>query len=413
MSLSILFIGEVLNTLNINNISTMIKTRIIIFVFFSFLLFCCKNKDEQKANNISTETKKNNTEEPKDTLHKTATLKDFFLSESKFNNSVDKFFNSLDDTERVAQMIMTSAGTNGKPFETVKKLVLNKKVGGVIIMGGSKDSFKSIIVKLDSAVKKNNSIPMFYSVDAEPGFVGSRIRGTKTFPLQSNIKSSAESDSIAGKISRILNDIGLNINFAPVCDISVNKEIISDRSFGNDSKKIIDYSSAFIKSTQNNNIIATAKHFPGHGNVKGDSHKELVFIDGKLTELETFKEIINLGVDAVMVGHIAVKNNLEYDTQGLPASLSKKIVTDLLRNKLGFKGLIITDALNMGAVTKIDKPSLKAALAGCDILLMPTDEVKLINSILAEMNKNTDFKKQVYESVRRIIRAKICLGLIK
>lgn len=413
MSLSILFIGEVLNTLNINSITTMIKSRIIIFVFFSFLLFCCNNKDEQKFNNISTETKKNTTEELKDTLLKTATLKDFFLGESNFKNSVDKFFNSLNDTQRVAQMIMTSAGTNGKPFDVVKKLVSNMKVGGVIIMGGSKDSFKSIIFKLDSAVKKNNSIPMFYSVDAEPGFVSSRISGVKTFPSQSNIKSSAESDSIAVNISRILKDIGLNINFAPVCDISVNKEIISDRSFGNDSKKIIDYALAFIKSTQNNNILATAKHFPGHGNVKGDSHKELVFIDGKLTELETFKEIINSGVNAVMVGHIAIKNNPEYDTDGLPASLSKKIVTDLLRNKLGFKGLIITDALNMGAVTKIDRPSLKAALAGCDILLMPTDEVKLLNSILAEMNKNPEFKKQVYDSVKRIIRAKICLGLIK
>ncbi|MFZ4591979.1 MAG: glycoside hydrolase family 3 N-terminal domain-containing protein [Ignavibacteria bacterium] len=378
-----------------------------IIIVLLFVVGC--KKEEIKNEPVKSETSK---EEKKDII-KNYSLNDFINSDSVLNSKVDNIFNSLNDTERVAQIIMTSTGVNGKPLETVRKLVLNKKIGGVIIMGGSKDSFKSIILKLDSAVKKNNSIPMFYSVDAEPGFVGSRISGAKTFPPQSTIKSSAESDSIAGKISRILMDIGLNINFAPVCDISVNKEIISDRSFGNDSKKIIDYASAFIKSTQNNNIIATAKHFPGHGNVKGDSHKEMVFIDGKLTELETFKEIINNGVDAVMVGHIAVKNNTEYDTEGLPASLSKKIVTDLLRNKLGFKGLIITDALNMGAVTKIDKPALKAALAGCDILLMPTDEVKLINSILAEMNKNQEFKNQVYDSVKRIIRAKICLGIIK
>ena len=192
----------------------------------------------------------------------------------------------------------------------------------------------------------------------------------------------------------------------------MNKDIINDRSFGNDSKKIVELASIFIKTTQDNNIIATAKHFPGHGNVKGDSHKELVFVDGKLTELETFKGIINAGVIAVMVGHIAVKNNSEYETGGLPSSLSPKIITDLLRHKLEFNGLIITDALNMGAVTKIEKPSLKAALAGCDILLMPTDEVKLLNSILSEMNKNQEFKKQVYDSVKRIICAKICLGLI-
>lgn len=379
-----------------------------IFILFVILIGC--EKDGPKKYTIKNEDLKT---DKKEIEIKTFSLKEYYAEDSLLNHKSETIFSSLNDTERVAQMIMTSAGTNGKPFETVKKLVLNKKVGGVIIMGGSKESFKSIILKLDSAVKKNGSLPMFYSVDAEPGFVDSRIKGTKTFPSQSNIKSSAESDSISGRISRILKDIGLNINFAPVCDISANKEIISDRSFGNDPKKIIEYASAFIKTTQNNNIIATAKHFPGHGNVHGDSHKELVFIDGKLSELETFKEIINSGVDAVMVGHIAIKNNPEYDTEGLPASLSKKIVTDLLRYKLGFKGLIITDALNMGAVTKIDKPSLKAAIAGCDILLMPTDEVKLLNSILAEINKNQEFKKQVYESVRRIIRAKICLGLIK
>jgi beta-N-acetylhexosaminidase len=367
------------------------------------------NKEEQKPvplNNLSKS-------ETKEELKITYTLKDFLSIDSLLDHKVEEIFNTINDTERVAQMIMTSAGTNGKPFETVKKLVINKKVGGVILMGGSKDSFKSMISKLDSSIKKNKSLPLFYSVDAEPGFVGSRISGTKTFPPQSKIKSSADSDTIAGKISRILKEIGFNINFAPVCDVSVNKDIISDRSFGNDSKRIVEMANAFIRVTQNNNIIATAKHFPGHGNVKGDSHKDLVFIDGKLTELETFKGIIDAGVIAVMVGHIAINNNQDYNTNGLPSSLSSKIVTYLLRNKLRFNGLIVTDALNMGAVTKIDRPSLKAAIAGCDILLMPTDENKLLNSIISEMKNNEGLKKQVYDSVKRIIRAKICLGLIK
>jgi beta-N-acetylhexosaminidase len=338
-------------------------------------------------------------------------LKDFLKEDSMLNKRVNLLFDSLNDTERVAQMIMTSAGANGKPFDTVKKLISSNKIGGVILMGGSKNSFKSLISKFDSINQKNDFVPLFYSIDAEPGFVGSRINGTSSFPPQSKINSSAESDTIARKISDILKEIGLNINFAPVCDMSNNKEIIGDRSFGKDSNKIIEFASAFIKETQNNNIIATVKHFPGHGNVKGDSHKENVFIDGALTELETFKKIINTGVTAVMVGHITIKNNIEYETGGLPSTLSKKIVTDLLRNKLGFKGLIISDALNMGAVTKIDKPAFKSALAGCDILLMPTDELKLLNSILTEMTLNIEFKKQVYESVKRIIKAKLCLNL--
>lgn len=366
----------------------------------------CKKEEQKLATPVIKEKQQEDT-------YKTYSLKDFLSNDSLLSFKVDKLFNTMSDTERVAQMIMTSAGDNGKSFEYVKKLILRKKIGGVIIMGGNKSSFKSIISKFNSINNQNNNIPLFFSVDAEPGFVSSRITGTSTFPHQSKIKSSFESENIADKISKLLIDIGININFAPVCDASNNKAIINERSFGNDSKVIIDFASTFIKKTQENNIIATMKHFPGHGNVKGDSHKEIVFIDGKLTELDTFDKIMKYGVIAIMVGHIEVKNNLDYGTNGLPSSLSHKIVTDLLRNKLGYKGLIITDALNMGAVMKIDKPSLKAALAGCDILLMPTDEIKSSNSILSEISVNREFKNSVYDSVKRIIRAKICLGLIK
>jgi beta-N-acetylhexosaminidase len=280
-------------------------------------------------------------------------------------------------------------------------------------MGGGKDLFKSLINKFTSVVEKNNFIPLLYAADAEPGFVEARITSTLSFPPQSKIKSISEADSIAKNISVLLKDLMININFAPVCDASFNKDVINDRSFGNDNKKIVELSTSFINSTQRKNIIATAKHFPGHGNVIGDSHKELVYIDGELTEIENFKNVIKSGVIAVMIGHIAIKNNREYQTDGLPSTLSRKIVTDLLRNKIGFKGLIITDALNMGAVTKFDRPALKAAVAGCDLLLMPTDEIKLLNAILSEANKNPEFKNQIFESIKRIIKAKICLGLIK
>lgn len=388
----------------------MIKSRIIIFVFLLITSCCCKDREDQRTISSKTSSKIEN----KIKALGVFTLKDFHLNNTILNSFTEETFNSLNDTERVAQMIMTSIGNNGKHYETIKRLVAGKKIGGAILMSGSKNLFKSTINKIDSITKLNNSLPMIYSVDAEPGFVGSRITGTRTFPPQSSIKSISGADSISNKISELLKDIGININLAPVCDISINKEIINERSFGRDSEKITNYAIHFIKSTQRNNIIATVKHFPGHGNVLGDSHKDLVFIDGNMTELETFKKIIDSSkVLAVMVGHIAVKNNSEYDTGGLPATLSKKIVTDLLRNKIGFKGLIITDALNMGAVTKFEKPSLRAALAGCDILLMPTDEIKLIDSMLIEMNKNIVFKKQVYDSVKRIIKAKICLGLIK
>jgi len=346
-------------------------------------------------------------------LKRDFSLMDFLSEDSLLNKKVEIVLGQLNDTEKVAQMIFTSAGKNGKTFETVHRLISEKKAGGVIIMGGSKESFKNIITKLDSASNKNKSLPLLFAADAEPGFVESRIQNSLKFPPQSKIKTAKESGEIAEKISKILKELKVNINFAPVCDISENRDVIGDRSFGKDISRVTEFSMAFINATQKNNIIATAKHFPGHGNVFGDSHKELVYIDGDLKEIDIFKSVIKEGVTAIMIGHIAVRNNSEYQTNNLPASLSRKIVTDLLRNRLGFKGLIITDALNMGAVLKFDKPALTAAIAGCDILLMPTDESKLINALLKETEKNRELKKQIDESVKRIIKAKICLGLIK
>ncbi|MFZ1462332.1 MAG: glycoside hydrolase family 3 N-terminal domain-containing protein, partial [Ignavibacteria bacterium] len=149
------------------------------------------------------------------------------------------------------------------------------------------------------------------------------------------------------------------------------------------------------------------------GNVNGDRHKELVFINGELKELDVFKEMVKIGVLSIMVGHIAIEKNGKYNPVGFPSTLSRKIVTDLLKNELGFKGLIITDAMNMEAVTKFPSPSLKAIEAGCDMVLMPSDEAKLINTVKEKMDKDPVFMKQIYESVRKIIRVKLSISNFK
>ncbi|NNF83483.1 MAG: glycoside hydrolase family 3 protein, partial [Flavobacteriaceae bacterium] len=159
-------------------------------------------------------------------------------------------------------------------------------------------------------------------------------------------------------------------------------------------------------------VIATIKHFPGHGLVSGDTHKNMVFIDGRLKEVINYRPLIEDGVLSVMVAHIIVRNNDQYDTKGLPASCSPKIVTGLLREEYGFNGLIVSDALNMQAALEIGKPGLKASMAGCDVILMPLNEAETINDILVEISRNSNFKEQVYESVKRILRMKICLGII-
>jgi len=340
-------------------------------------------------------------------------LKDFYSNNKNLEKRVNEIFNNLTDDERIAQMLITSSGSFGKPEDYVKSLIKNKKVGGALLLGGSKERFSGMIRSFKETADSVNSLPLIFSTDAEPSLINKKISGLKRFSPTSTIRSVKESESVGNEISEILNSIGFNQNYAPVCDFPINKEIIGDRSFGKNESELIKFAESFIKVTQSNNIIATAKHFPGHGNVNGDSHKEIVYIKGELKELNVFMEMIDAGVISIMVGHIAIDNNKKYNTDGFPSTLSRKIITDLLKNELGFKGLVITDAMNMEAVTKFQSPSLKAIEAGCDMVLMPSDEVKLINSVKEEMKRNNEFKEQVYDSVRKVIRVKVCFGIQK
>ncbi|MGB0915214.1 MAG: glycoside hydrolase family 3 N-terminal domain-containing protein, partial [Crocinitomicaceae bacterium] len=225
------------------------------------------------------------------------------------------------------------------------------------------------------------------------------------------ITSLLEVYKVAGIISNELNDIGINYNFAPVVDMAKNKTV-GYRGFGSKPENIIPYSDAFIKQTQDQNIVATAKHFPGHGLISGDTHKSLQVIDGELKELKNYPPLIENGVLSIMIAHIAVKNNEKFSTNGAPATTSRVIVTDLLRDSLGFDGLIVTDAMNMGGVSRYPNASVKAIDAGCDILLMPKNARKAHKEILAEYTANETFNARVQLAAKRVIRMKICLGLI-
>ena len=260
--------------------------------------------------------------------------------------------------------------------------------------------------------KTIGSLPFLYSADAEPSLVNRKIIGTKEAKKAVEIKSIEEAKNSANLISEELLSIGINYNFAPVVDLAKNS-VVGYRGFGAKKENLIPWSNAFIKETQKKNIIATAKHFPGHGLVSGDTHKSLQVINGELKELSTYPKIIKDGVLSIMVAHIAVKNNSNYNTNGLPATTSKRIVTDLLIDSLGFKGLIVTDAMNMGGVTQVKNASVKAIEAGCDIILMPVDVRKSHKEILEKYQSDTNFKAKVDRSAKKIIRMKICLGLIK
>lgn len=341
-------------------------------------------------------------------------LHDFYKYNPQIEHKVDEIFNSLNDTTRVAQMIITSAGELGKPNDVVQNLVKKNKIGGIVFLKGTKENHKKLIDSLNIISNKNNQIPLLFSIDAEPSLFNGRLKGTSPIMNTIDIKTVSQSDSIARIINKQLLDVGFHQNFAPVVDVSPQNEAIKNRSFGSDKNQVIELSKQFIKTTQTQGIVATAKHFPGHGLVKGDTHKKSVYIDGALQELDIYPPLIEAGVLSVMMAHITINNNPTYHTNGFPASCSRNIVTGLLKEKLGFKGIVITDALNiMKAVTIIDNAPLLASKAGNDMLLMPIDEAETTNSILDEMDKDEAYKQQVYASVKRIIRLKICLGLIE
>lgn len=340
-------------------------------------------------------------------------LKSFYGNNPNLAAKVDAIVSKMTKSQIAGQMIIPAAGRWGNSSADIEKAIKAGKIGGLLLLKGEKQEFINLVKKYNDLSAKSGSLPLMYSSDAEPSLFNGKIKNTATVPKTNTLNTVEKSRNAANIIDRELNEIGIQYNYAPDCDLGINKAIIGDRSYGNDTKTVAELSQAFITQSTMDNIVTTAKHFPGHGLVKGDSHLNLVVIDGEMKELDTYKRLIKDSVLSIMVGHIAVKNNEKYHTNGLPSSCSPKIVTKLLREEMGFDGLIITDGMGMGALNAFDNASLQAAMAGCDLILMPTDILGLHKAILEKINKNSDFEKQALLSVNRIIRLKICLGIIK
>ena len=305
---------------------------------------------------------------------------------------------------------MPAAGKYGKPHETINGLIKDSLIGGILMLNGNVEQFKTWIQAFNTLNQSQGNLPFLYSADAEPSLVNRKIMGSTPVKKANEIDSIQEVESVTQKISDDLNKIGINYNFSPVVDMSPNATV-GYRSFGKNPENIIPWSNQFIQTTQQNNIIATAKHFPGHGLVSGDTHKSLQVINGPLKEIQNYPPLIKNGVLSIMVAHIAIENNKIFSTDGLPSTCSKKVVHDLLRDSLKFEGLIVTDAMNMGGVRNVPNNNTKAIAAGCDILLMPADARKAHGELMMAYDGN-EMKETIDASVKRIIRMKICLGLL-
>ena len=374
----------------------------LFFIFIFFSLFGCSQIQNENFTAVTASRK----------IQTEFSLNNFLESNVDLDNKTNLVFNLMDDSSKVAQLLMPAIGRMGLTKLEIDELVKKRMIGGMLMLNGTKEEFKSWIIEFNAINKKKNYLPFLYSADAEPSLINRKIIGSTPVKKAQEVKTIEEAIEVASLISKDLNEIGINYNFAPVIDVSGNTTV-GYRGFGEKIENLIPWSTAFVKETQSKNIIATAKHFPGHGLVSGDTHKTLQTINGELKELENYPPLIQSGVLSIMIAHIAITNNKDYDSKGMPATTSDTIVTKLLRNKLNFKGLIVTDAMNMGGVSQIKNAAVKTIDAGCDIILMPLEIKIAFNEILNKYKANEVFKLKVDNSVKRIVRMKICLGLIK
>lgn len=394
---------------------------LLVYTILLFVLSCDDNQDktykllEKSEMDTNEEAAVGEVNSKMNIVDNPFSLADFTHKNTNLEIVTDSIFSKLSIDEKVAQMIMPAIDMDDKEFgfENIKTLFAAKIIGGVLFLRGKTPEFISHFQSLTQLAEKNKQLRPLISCDGESALIHYKFKDIEKFLPASELKTADEVSNSSLKIVTLLAKMGININFAPVADNNTNKSIIRNRSFGSSSAEIIEKCHSFIKAHQENNMVSVLKHFPGHGNVTGDSHKGLVYIDGELTEVSTFAKIIGQSDPAgIMIGHIAIKRNDRWNTQDMPSSISRLIVTKLLRDSLRYNGIIYTDAMNMGALKNIKDASFKAACAGVDIVLMPVNPEKLHARIKNEIEKNTLYRKQFENSIKRIIRLKICLKLI-
>ena len=341
--------------------------------------------------------------------------------EKNANNWVNKTYNNLSQDEKLGQLFIIALYTNkGEDYiSNVRKTVENESIGGLILM--QDDAAREI--NLVNEFQAKSKVPLMIGMDAEWG-VFQRIATAHKFPWAMTLGAIQDKNLItqmAAKIAEDCHRMGINWDFAPVVDVNTNPEnpIIGNRSFGSEVSNVVSSALAYSKGLQDNKILAAIKHFPGHGDTDTDSHLDLPVVSHDLkrladVELAPFKALMDKEIGGVMVAHLYVPA-LE-SKKGVPASVSREIITGILKEKYGYKGLIITDALNMGAVAKRYKPGELDALAfkaGNDIMLFSDGVKEGKRLIQLAIDQKEISQNRIEESVKKILLTKYYLGLTK
>lgn len=332
--------------------------------------------------------------------------------------------------DKVAQLFMITpnalTGFSGVTAagDTTKEFYNKRPVGGIIYMSDNlkdKEQTTDMLTNMKAIAQERTGLMPFLGVDEEGGSVA-RIAGNSAFGVTDvgDMSAVGETGDVQNAyntgtvIGTYLKELGFNVDFAPVADVLTNPEntAIGKRSFGTDSQLVAGMVEAELNGLASQGIYGVVKHFPGHGGITGDSHETAVSVEKTLEELLAeelvpFQKAVDAGVSFVMAGHIAAPN---VTGDSVPASVSQKLITDVLRGQMGYDGIVITDAMNMAAITDnytADQAAVMAINAGADMILMPQDYETAYNGVLAAVKDGTISEERVNESVIRIVKIKM------
>jgi beta-N-acetylhexosaminidase len=335
---------------------------------------------------------------------------------------VDSLMRTLTPRQRVAQLFMVAAYSN-KPAiyqDSISTLINDYGIGGLIFFQGGPVRQTRLINRFQG----QSRVPLLVAMDGEWG-AGMRLDSVLRFPYQMSLGAVPTADSaliydMGREVARQFTRLGMQVNFAPVVDVNNNpaNPVIGFRSWGENPAAVARLSRLYMRGMQDANVLAVAKHFPGHGDVDADSHLALplVRVDrGRLDSLELppFKNMIANGIGGMMVAHLNVP---ALDNSGAPTTLSKPVVTGLLRQQLGFKGVIFTDAMNMkGVIAKVPtgEAEVRAILAGNDVLEFSKSVPVALQAVLAAVDSGRISQARIDESCRRVLALKQWAGLRK
>lgn len=340
------------------------------------------------------------------------------------------FVGQMSLEEKVAQMFVVTpdalTGVSGasQAGDITRSKYEEIPVGGFILMEGNiktPEQLTALTSGLKDIAKQRMGLIPFLCVDEEGGTV-TRIASNSGFSVQdvgrmSEIGATGDPQKayeVGTVLGAYLSEYGLNVNFAPVADILLNSEnsVVGSRSFGSDPELVASMVTNEIQGLHETNVATAVKHFPGHGYTEEDSHDGLAYSNRTLEEISScelmpFQAGIEAGTEFVMVGHIAMPEITGNDT---PASLSYDMVTEILRNQMDYQGLVITDAMNMGAISNLYSSAdaaIQAVQAGCDVILMPLDFYSAYKGVVEAVRNGTILEERIDESVLRIVNTKL------